>query len=64
MQLSDVQRVYFIGIGGIGMSAVARYFRYRGLQVAGYDKTRTPLTEKLEQEGMQIHYHDMAAQLP
>ncbi len=64
MQLSDVKRVYFIGIGGIGMSAVARYFRYRGVAVSGYDKTRTALTEKLEQEGMRIHYRALAGELP
>ena len=51
MLLSDVQRVYFIGIGGIGMSAVARYFHSRGVVVNGYDKTRTQLTETLEAEG-------------
>ena len=56
MLLSDVRRVYFIGIGGIGMSAVARYFRSRGVTVSGYDKTRTQLTEALEGEGMEIHY--------
>ena len=56
MQLSDVKQVYFIGIGGIGMSAVARYFKYRGIPVAGYDRTRTTLTARLEEEGMEIHY--------
>lgn len=58
MQLSDVKQVYFIGIGGIGMSAVARYFAGQGLPVAGYDKTETPLTWALESEGMVIHYGD------
>ena len=56
MELADVKHVYFIGIGGIGMSAVARYFNGQGLSVSGYDKTKTPLTEALEAEGMTIHY--------
>ncbi len=56
MQLADVKQVYFIGIGGIGMSAIARYFNGQGLPVSGYDKTKTPLTEALEAEGMTIHY--------
>ncbi|WP_116105085.1 UDP-N-acetylmuramate--L-alanine ligase [Lewinella sp. IMCC34191] len=64
MQLSDVGRVYFIGIGGIGMSAVARYFRSRGIEVSGYDKTSTVLTRRLEQEGMAIHYDAQPESLP
>jgi len=56
MNLNDIQRIYFIGIGGIGMSALARFFIQRGCVVTGYDRTRTPLTELLEQEGMKIHY--------
>jgi len=56
MELADIKRVYFIGVGGIGMSAVARYFNSRGLEVAGYDKTETPLTQALESEGIAIHY--------
>ncbi|CAH0999946.1 UDP-N-acetylmuramate--L-alanine ligase [Neolewinella maritima] len=64
MQLSDVRRVYFIGIGGIGMSAVARYFRSRGFEVMGYDKTATTLTRTLEAEGMQIHYTARPELLP
>ncbi|MEM9525190.1 MAG: UDP-N-acetylmuramate--L-alanine ligase [Bacteroidota bacterium] len=56
MQLRDVQQVYFIGIGGIGMSAVARYFNGQGIPVSGYDKTRTVLTDALEAEGMDIHF--------
>lgn len=50
--------VYFLGIGGIGMSALARYFNSRGLKVSGYDKTSTALTRQLEEEGMAIHYTD------
>ena len=50
--------IYFLGIGGIGMSAIARYFNYRGIKVSGYDKTSTTLTKQLQAEGMQIHYED------
>ncbi len=50
--------VYFLGIGGIGMSALARYFKTRGVAVSGYDKTETTLTKKLGEEGMAIHYED------
>ncbi len=64
MQLSDVERVYFIGIGGIGMSAVARYFLNRGVWVGGYDRTATELTRTLEGEGMEIHYSAKPDQLP
>jgi UDP-N-acetylmuramate--alanine ligase len=58
MNLTNVKYVYFLGIGGIGMSAIARYFKHIGLQVYGYDKTETPLTQKLLAEGMFIHYTD------
>jgi len=64
MELSKINRVYFVGIGGIGMSAVARYFAKRGQVVCGYDKTRTKLTETLEQEGILISYLDEASALP
>ena len=64
MQLSDLRRVYFIGIGGIGMSAVARYFRERGLRVMGYDRTSTPLTQALEREGMAVHYRPQPELIP
>ena len=50
--------IYFIGIGGIGMSAIARWFRHEGKQVAGYDRTPTPLTRQLEAEGIPVHYED------
>lgn len=56
--IAQVQHIYFLGIGGIGMSALARYFHVQGKQVSGYDKTSTPLTQQLEQEGMGVHYHD------
>ncbi|MBC8082430.1 MAG: UDP-N-acetylmuramate--L-alanine ligase [Hymenobacter sp.] len=56
--------VYFLGIGGIGMSALARWFRANGHSVAGYDKTRTPLTEALVAEGIAVHYDDAVASIP
>ena len=58
MSLKDIHNIYFIGIGGIGMSALARYFKFIGKQVAGYDKTETPLTHELEELGISIHYDD------
>lgn len=62
--INDFDRAYFIGIGGIGMSAIARYFHQKGWKVAGYDKTSTSLTRQLEQEGIAIHYEDWGTQLP
>ena len=56
--------VYFIGIGGIGMSAIARYFLNSGIFVGGYDKTPSALTETLEKEGAVIHYEDNIALIP
>jgi len=58
MNVRDLKRVYFIGIGGIGMSAIARFFNERGVAVRGYDRTSTELTRKLESEGITIHYTD------
>lgn len=58
MNLKDIHNVFFIGIGGIGMSAIARYFKRIGKNVAGYDKTPTQLTHELEAEGIAIHYND------
>ena len=58
MNLNQIHSVYFIGIGGIGMSALARYFMHLGKNVAGYDKTRTQLTDELESLGMDIHFED------
>ena len=58
MNLNQIHSVYFIGIGGIGMSALARYFMHLGKNVAGYDKTRTQLTDELEALGMNIHFDD------
>lgn len=53
-----MDKIYFIGIGGIGMSALARFFKHQGWSVAGYDRVSTPLTEKLEAEGIAVHYTD------
>jgi len=58
MNVTQIHRVYFIGIGGIGMSALARYFAFIDKAVAGYDKTETPLTQELAASGMNIHYTD------
>jgi len=58
MDFSLIKKVYFLGIGGIGMSAIARYFNHAGIPVYGYDKTSTVLTKQLEAEGVQIHYSD------
>lgn len=52
------KHIYFIGIGGIGMSAIARYYNTKGFKVSGYDKTPSPLTEALESEGIEVHYED------
>jgi UDP-N-acetylmuramate--alanine ligase len=58
MNLKNIHNVYFIGVGGIGMSALARYFKFINKKVAGYDKTETPLTKDLEELGVEIHYED------
>lgn len=63
MNIQSIKRIYFIGIGGIGMSALARFFNERKVIVSGYDKTSTPLTQTLESEGMHIHYTDDTALL-
>lgn len=56
--IEGIKRIYFVGIGGIGMSALARYFNSKGVIVSGYDKTETVLTKKLSSEGVQVHYED------
>ena len=63
-QFEQYKQVYFIGIGGIGMSALARYFNQNGLTVGGYDKTPSPLTKQLDEEGCMIHFEDLGDQLP
>src|SRR5688572_2318832 len=64
MSNEKLNSVYFIGIGGIGMSALARYFHSKGSKVSGYDKTPSSLTKELEQEGMQIHYEENVELIP
>jgi UDP-N-acetylmuramate--alanine ligase len=64
VDLKNIKKVYFIGIGGIGMSALARYFRFHGKEVSGYDKTPTPLTRQLTDEGIAVHYEDNPAAIP
>lgn len=63
MNLDLYKHIYLLGIGGIGMSALARYFNAQGIQVSGYDKSKTTLTEKLEKEGIAIHYKDDISQI-
>lgn len=64
IQLTDFQNIYFLGIGGIGMSALARYFNSTGYSVGGYDKTPSPLTDQLIQEGCEIHFKDLGEDIP
>ena len=64
IELEAIQAVYFIGIGGIGMSALARYFNRTGKKVFGYDHTATQLTQKLEAEGIHIHFEDQVTLIP
>lgn len=62
--MSEYRNIYFIGIGGIGMSAIARYYNAKGYAVSGYDKTPSPLTEALESEGIAVHYEDNCSYIP
>ncbi|MDO6854549.1 UDP-N-acetylmuramate--L-alanine ligase [Cellulophaga lytica] len=64
MNLKNIHSVYFLGIGGIGMSALARYFKFIGKEVAGYDKTETTLTKELAASGIEIHYEDNVSLIP
>ena len=64
MEFKDIKAVYFVGVGGIGMSAIARYFRQKGLIVAGYDKTPSALTRQLEKEGISVHYEENVDLIP
>ena len=60
----DIKAVYFVGIGGIGMSAIARYFLHQGIVVGGYDRTPSDLTRRLEEEGAQVHYEENTDLIP
>lgn len=60
----DYRNIYFIGIGGIGMSAIARYYKFKGYEVSGYDRTPSELTRELEAEGISIHYEDNTGFIP
>jgi len=62
--IQNIKNVYFLGIGGIGMSALARYFKFIGRNVAGYDRTESPLTEALSSEGIDVHYEDDIKYIP
>lgn len=64
VDISQFNNIYFLGIGGIGMSALARYFNSLGYHIGGYDKTTSELTQELENEGMAIHYEDLGPSLP
>ena len=64
MEAKDIKAVYFVGAGGIGMSALVRYFIHRGMIVAGYDKTPSELTRRLEKEGALIHYEENVNDIP
>jgi len=64
MNLKDIKTAYFLGIGGIGMSAIARYFKAIGIEVHGYDKTRNDFTKTLEEEGFNIHYYENIEAIP
>ena len=64
VNFNDIHTVYFLGAGGIGMSALARYFKLEGKEVYGYDLHRTPLTEQLESEGIHIHYEENPSLIP
>ena len=64
MEAKDIKAVYFVGAGGIGMSALVRYFIHSGLVVGGYDKTPSELTRRLEEEGAQIHYEENVDAIP
>ena len=64
MEVKDIRTIYFIGIGGIGMSALARYFAFHGTKAMGYDRTETALTRELEKEGIAIHYEENIALIP
>jgi UDP-N-acetylmuramate--alanine ligase len=63
-KINEISQLYFLGIGGIGMSALARYFHFHGKKVSGYDRTETALTRQLEEEGIEVHYEDNPELIP
>ena len=63
IDLNSFKKIYFLGIGGIGMSALARYFNLKGFEVSGYDKTPSPLTDILLEEGISIHFEDLGSEI-
>ena len=64
MNLNDIHKVYFLGVGGIGMSAIARYFLSKGIKIYGYDKTPTKLTSELIAEGIKVHFNEDIESIP
>ncbi|MEI6695514.1 MAG: UDP-N-acetylmuramate--L-alanine ligase [Bacteroidota bacterium] len=64
MKIEKLNSIYFLGIGGIGMSALARYYHAKGVEIHGYDKTQTPLTTQLMEEGMHIHFEEDTTLIP
>ncbi|WP_422859133.1 UDP-N-acetylmuramate--L-alanine ligase [Flagellimonas sp. S174] len=64
MKLKDIHNVFFVGIGGIGMSALARYFNYLGKQVVGYDRVESPITKELQAHGVAVHFQDDLELIP
>ncbi len=64
MELGNLNNIYFLGIGGIGMSALARFFNHKGIHISGYDRTRTKLCMQMEKEGILIHYEEDIKQIP
>ena len=64
MNINSIKSVYFIGAGGIGMSALVRYFLSKGKKVAGYDRTQSELTDRLIEEGAEIHYEENISLIP
>jgi UDP-N-acetylmuramate--alanine ligase len=64
VNLKNIHNVFFVGVGGIGMSAIARYFAANGKQVGGYDKTPTQITKSLEDLGVEVHFEDAIKNIP
>ena len=62
--MADYSHIYLIGIGGIGMSAIARYYKFKGYEVSGYDRTPSDLTAELQKEGISVHFEDRPDLIP